>query len=315
MKKNLLRPLYFMVGILLISFACNGLTASPSPTPAETSIATDLPTQTNGPLLIETPSLTQALLPTETPLVGLGSTLTRREDQMVMVYVPQGEFSMGSNDGLPDEQPVHTVYLDAYWIDQTEVTNGMYALCVQAGACQPPGDSSSSTHASYYGDPQYAEYPVIYVSWNDAQIYCSWAEARLPTEAEWEKAARGESGSTYPWGNTFPDCSQANFWISSDGACVGDTSAAGSFPAGASPYGALDMAGNVLEWVADWFGATYYASSPLSNPTGPASGDQRVLRGGACFTDETVMRSTHRMDFNPGKQYNYVGFRCALASP
>jgi formylglycine-generating enzyme required for sulfatase activity len=167
--------------------------------------------------------VTETLSPTETPVVGFGSISTRQADEMVMVYVPEGEFTMGSTDGLFDEQPVNNVDLDAYWIDQTEVTNGMYALCVQAGACQPPSDSSSYTHTCYYGNSQYADYLVIFVAWNDAQAYCAWADARLPMEAEWENAARGESGFTYPWGNTFPTCSLANFWVSNDGACVGDT--------------------------------------------------------------------------------------------
>jgi formylglycine-generating enzyme required for sulfatase activity len=234
---------------------------------------------------------------------------------MVMVAVPEGEFTMGSNDGLPDEQPVHTVFLDAYWIDQSEVTNGMYAVCVQAGACQAPSDASSYKQPSYYGNPQFADYPVIFVAWEEAQAYCAWAGGRLPTEAEWEKAARGENGFTYPWGDTYPTCALANFSVSNGGACVGDTAAVGSTPAGASPYGALDMAGNVLEWVADWFSEAYYGSSPSSNPTGPAAGDYRVLRGGACFTDESVIRATHRISFRPDKHYNYVGFRCVLASP
>jgi len=303
MKKSLHGQLCLIVVILMTSFACNSITATPFPSPTKPPVAT------------KTPSPTEAPSPTETPLVGLGYTLTRPADEMVMVYVPEGEFSMGSNDGLPDEQPVHTVYLDAYWMDQTEVTNGMYAMCVQAGACQLPSDSSSYTHPSYYANSQFADYPVIFVAWNDAQAYCAWADARLPTEAEWEKAARGESGFSYPWGNTYPTCSLANFWLSNGDACVGDTSAVGSYPTGASPYGALDMAGNVLEWVADWFGETYYGSSPSSNPTGPASGDSRMLRGGACYTDESVIRSAHRIYFSPDKHYNYIGFRCVLASP
>jgi formylglycine-generating enzyme required for sulfatase activity len=309
MKKSLHGQLCLIVLILWISLACNSITATPYPSPTEPPVATKIPLPTKAP------SPTKGPAPTEPPVVGLGSTLTRPADEMVMVYVPEGEFPMGSNDGLDDEKPVHTVYLDAYWMDQTEVTNGMYAVCVQAGACQPPSDSSSDTHASYYGNSQYADYPVIYVAWNDAQAYCAWADARLPTEAEWEKAARGESGLPYPWGNTYPTCSLANFWLSYGDACVGDTNTVGSYPTGASPYGALDMAGNVLEWVADWASETYYGSSPSSNPTGPASSDYRILRGGAYCTDESVIRSAHRMSFTPDIHYYYVGFRCALASP
>ena len=304
MKKNLHGQLCLIVMILLISLACNSVTATPSPTQTKPLVATKTSPPTEPPL------------PAETPNAGLGNTYTRPADGMVMVYVPEGKFSMGSNDGIDWDQPVHDVTLDAYWFDQTEVTNGMVALCVQAGACQPPSDLSSYTHPGYYGDSQFADYPVINVSWNDAQAYCAWAGARLPTEAEWEKAALGETGLAYPWGNAYPDCSLANFWGSNGAdACVGDMSAVGSYPAGASPYGALDMAGNVLEWVADWGSKTYYGSSPSSNPTGPAAGDERMLRGGAWVTDETVIRSSHRIWLPPDKHYNYVGFRCALASP
>jgi serine/threonine-protein kinase len=227
---------------------------------------------------------------------------------MLMVYVPEGEFTMGTTDGASDEQPVHTVNLDAYWMDRTEVTNGMYALCVQAGACQQPRNTSSPTQTNYYGTSQFADYPVIYVAWNDAQAYCAWADARLPTEAEWEKAARGTDARTYPWGNTVPNTDLLNFNRN-----VGDTSAVGKYPSGASPYGALDMAGNVDEWVADWFGETYYGSSPSSNPTGPTSSNFRVYRGGSWHDPEYFARSAYRGG-DPPDYYNIViGFRCALS--
>jgi formylglycine-generating enzyme required for sulfatase activity len=214
--------------------------------------------------------------PTEqTPAITSTDTVTptwrRPADGMVMVFVPAGNFLMGSTDGdiaqalqtcpncdFSDEKPQHTVYLDSFWVDQTEVTNRMYALCVAAEKCDPHSNSSSSTHSNYYGNSEYDDYPVIYVSWNDASDYCAWAggdvyDVRLPTEAEWEKAARGTDGRTYPWGNDSPSCSAANY-----SGCVGDTTAVGSYESGQSPYGAYDLAGNVWEWVADWYSGTYY---------------------------------------------------------
>jgi len=223
---------------------------------------------------------------------------------MVMVYVPEGDFSMGSNS-YSDEQPIHIVYLDSFWIDQTEVTNRMYTLCVAAGKCAPPDSSSSYSRSSYYGNPDYGDFPVIYVSWNDASAYCAWADRRLPTEAEWEKAARGTDERTYPWGNTI-DCSLANYY-----SCVGDTTAVGSYESGKSPYGVYDLAGNIWEWVNDWYSDTYYASLPDRNPTGPSSGDYRVLRGGAWFNGDFYVRSADRYWSSPTLSNYYIGFRCS----
>jgi len=215
-----------------------------------------------------------------------------------MVRVPAGEFIMGSDSGEADEKPVHRVYLDEFFIDKYEVTNEQYNQCVSAGSC--------SVNKKYDGftDPQQ---PVVGVDWNQADTYCKWAGKRLPTEAEWEKAARGTDRRTYPWGEMI-DCSRANY-----GDCKhGKTKPVGSYPSGASPYGAMDMAGNVWEWCADWYDENYYKSSPNRNPTGPGSGQYRVLRGGSWYYLPNYLRAASRSGLDPaGRSSGHLGFRCA----
>jgi formylglycine-generating enzyme required for sulfatase activity len=248
--------------------------------------------------------------------LSVGSTMVSKKDDMVLVYVPEGEFIMGSdsNDDSDyqdhsDQKPEHRVYLDAFWIDQTEVTNTMYEKCVDAKVCDRPNNNGSLNRENYWRNPEFGNYPVVWVSWNDAAVYCTWAERRLPSEAEWEKAARGTDARMYPWGNTEPN---ETFLFQTTR--VGDTTESGSYPAGASIYGALDMEGNVSEWVNDWYSDTYYQISPASNPLGPGPNDggKKVMRGGSLISGSDL-HVFARYGLEPENSYRDEGFRCAFS--
>ncbi len=252
-------------------------------------------------------NLTASPAPVTTPTLGAGSEMNRASDGMTVIYIPEGEFQMGNDSSnFEREIPAHTVFLDSYWIDQTEVTNAMYALCVTAGSCGSPKEKKSFTYPEYYGNPTFDDYPVIYVSWDMAGQYCSWAGGRLPTEAEWEKAARGTDGSYFPWPESEITCEKANW-----GSCTDDTAPVGSYVSGKSPYGLLDVAGNVWEWVSDWYDKDYYKKSVSKNPPGPGTGDERGLRGGAFDSLESKVRPAYRFSALPRAADYYIGFRCA----
>ena len=238
---------------------------------------------------------------------------------------------MGSDPGEPyfwgAEYPKHTVYLDSFWIYRTEVTNAMYRLCVEQEGCSEPSAPSSRTHENYFGSLEFNNYPVIHVTQEDAVSYCQWAGARLPTEAEWEKAARGTDGMLFPWGDGALQNNFANFC---DEGCPDpdpkaiqrgmddgyrETAPVGSFPAGASPFDALDMAGNVLEWVSDWYGQDYYSQSPYENPTGPENGTKHIIRGGSWWSGPDGLRPAARASRALDFSSDMVGFRCAVGTP
>ncbi len=217
-----------------------------------------------------------------------------------MVWIPAGEFTMGSDGKIyAIEKPVHQVYLDGYWMYKNDVTVAQYRkFCTATGRQMPdaPNWGWQDNH------------PVVNVSWDDAKAYADWAGVALPTEAEWEKAARGTEGRIYPWGNEW-DAVKCQFNKQ-------ETAPVGSFPAGASPYGCLDMAGNVWQWCADWYGADYYSNSPSRNPTGPETAYWRVLRGGSWSNDSSAyLRASNRVSGAPSGRGGSIGFRCVSRSP
>jgi formylglycine-generating enzyme required for sulfatase activity len=349
-----------MVMFLLISgllvIACSGSQIvksiggggqTPSPTLRNTATRVVNSFSTNTPQDTPTPTLTLTPTITLTPTLGIGSIRVRPLDDMVMLYVPRGEFSMGTDDGYENEKPPHTVALDDYWIDQTEVTNIMFRQFVDATGYRT--DAESLDKSLVYQPGKFTEtpkkwvkvlgadwlhpqgpdsnidglddHPVVQISWNDAAAYCAWAGGRLPTEAEWELAARGTDGRLYPWGNqslsgTLANSADSNLdaiWATTrfdDGYKF--TSPVGHYPQGVSPFGTFDMAGNAAEWVFDIYEYGFYSDSPFSNPTGPAAGYLHVLRGGQWSYNEEGLRSTARIGQLHNYSIDYSGFRCAM---
>jgi formylglycine-generating enzyme required for sulfatase activity len=290
-----------LLAVLLLG-ACS---APPSPIATETQLQATL---TNTPL----PSTGTTTSP---PSSGITSTMIRPSDGMEMVYVPGGSFIL-SERGKVGER-AHNVTLNNYWIDQTEITNMHYSQCVEDGVCQAP--TACAWGDPTYEDDSYQDHPVICVTWQMANDYCEWAGGRLPTEAEWDYAARGPERRLYPWGDHF-DAAMLNFCDSScphedaqypnynDGYVK--TSPVGSYPNGASWCGAMDMAGNVWEWVSDRYAP--YEAIDQDNPQGPKTGSERLIRGGSWYDDAHFLRSDFRHQYNPEDFIHLIGFRCVV---
>ncbi len=272
------------------------------------------------------PTATPIPIPTDPPTPTPEPFISETGSQML--YIPEGIFTMGSDESEErDVQPAHLVRLDAYFIDETEVTNGEYAQCVEDGICDPPDSPNATYHSPYFGDANFDDYPVIFVSWYDADTFCQWRGARLPSEAEWEKAAGFDTVEgvkyVYPWGDAF-DGTRLNFCdqncprdfrdaVVDDG--HQDTAPVGSYSNGRSPLGLADMSGNVMEWVADWYSSRAYSESGDTNPLGPLEGDFKVMRGGSWLSEAADVAVTSRDSFDPLVTRANLGFRCAMNPP
>lgn len=308
MKKVI--PIFALLAILVA--ACGAGNAEPTAIPLPTAFPTNTPPSLNAPA----DAVSNATA---------GQERVSGVDGMPAVYVPDGTFRMGAldTDEERDEKPDHNVTMKGFWMDKLEVTNAMYMLCVQASACEPPQHFKSETREEYFNNPEFNDYPVVYVTSQQAATYCEWAGRRLPTEAEWEYSARGNDYRTYPWGDERPDSSRGNFNY-----FVGDTTRVGNYPAGASIFGVLDLSGNVAEWVADFYDLDYYAQGASVNPTGPGARSEyfnRVVRGGSfqdAFKDVRLANRASVRGSNPDADDPYsadylgefspkIGFRCA----
>lgn len=345
---SLLVNILLIICLACVLVACGQSQATGTNSSSETS--NDIPsltpsinvsTKTAEKTLITTPTVSQTSLQN----LKVGSTMISKKDGMELVYVPEGSFMMGSSEAkieqllrdnpswdrawFADEQPVHEVYLDAFWIDKYEVSNEQFAFFVEDTGYQTGPEKAGYSYVYLDGDWEKVDgadwqhpagpdssnaaipdYPVVHVGWNDAKAYCDWAGRRLSSEAEWEKAARGTEEFSYPWGNEKPNSELLNYAQNNGG-----TIAVGSYPAGSSTYGALDMAGNVWEIVADWYDPAFYGKSQMENPTGPSTGTYRLLRGGSWFDQGgKCVHSANRSQWGLDGADAGVGFRCAVGA-
>jgi serine/threonine-protein kinase len=297
----------------------SSFTLSPSPIPTPSQTSTRLPSVT-------------PLLPTTTPYVNdQGYPVVVGSQGHLMVRIPAGSFTMGLTEAqwqelcsltsepcddpewwIVQQAPAREVMLTHdYWVDVYEVTNGQYQACVDAGVCPAKEYTRSGHHDPYYGNPEFDSFPVLGVSWSEADTFCQeWRGGRLPSEAEWEYAARGTDGRLWPWGNARPTLNLLNYLPSTEipAGYYGDAAEVGSRPDGASPFGLHDMAGNAYEWVADWYGN--YPEAPLVDPQGPDGGRYRVVRGGSFNGSAIEASTTFRWSILPNSTSSEIGIRC-----
>lgn len=315
MKKSLKKLVLIIVVLIMIYAAtsCNlpfkivpntpepdtSLQATTPPVPGDATASPDGAGETTS--TPEAPGLEDIRM----PVVG---SILKWVDLSDFVFVPGGEFTMGEDSATPsDHAPAHAVTLGGFWIQQAEVTNQQYAACVQAGACTVPAQEEDTPY--WYSKYGKVNYPVVGVTWLQAYEYCDYIEGRLPTEAEWEATARGSQGAAYPWGEEEPNCSLLNY---DDCLDPSEPEFVRSYNNGASEFKAMDMAGNVFEWVNDWYGEDYYASSPASNPVGPVDGTKKVYRGGGYASNIDEINPAARFSSDPNEHAADLGFRCVL---
>ncbi len=314
-KRKWMLPVVLLIGFGILGalgfggymvFAKPG-SLSPQSTPTQSPTETTPPTNT-AVIPTATVEFTPTSGPTSVPTATPIPAEIRDNKNIPMVLVPAGEFTMGSDDsGDSSSKPAHTVFLDTFYIDKFEVSNENYDACAYAVECRKPLSTGSVTRRQYYNNPVFANYPVLYVDWKMAQQYCEWRGGRLPTEAEWEKAARGKDARIYPWKGDELNCSYANYY-----GCVGDTTPVDQHENGVSPYGAYGMAGNVWEWTSSMFG--YYPYDTDDGREDPQVRGKRIARGGSWynFGGITSVRVDTRFEIEPGYGGAYVGFRCVL---
>jgi serine/threonine protein kinase len=339
------RPIWLYLGlpILIMGIAVGVLLLKPEPNlPAPPNSSTSI-VKTTEIVRGSTPTAqsqeqsphTQTIIPTKRPSATMtssptlvskpqdGDKLINLTDNATMIYITGGVFWRGVNDQMisdlleictrcekrnfSDGMPLQQIEVQPMWIYQTEVTNAQYKSCVRNGACSPPHQNGSRTHSNYYTSDTFSDYPVVNVNWNDASSYCNWVGGRLPTEAEWEKAARGTDQRLYPWSNYFKLGADANA-----GGTLKDTVSTGSYMSGQSPYGVLDLSGNVYEWISDWYKNDYYVVADSANPTGPVTGEKRVIRGGSFDYREGFASTVFRDFFEPSSSSDNIGFRCVV---
>ncbi len=309
----------FVVGLVLAAaagffifnagfFAAPTATLAPTQKPQPSATFTLVPPTETALAFTATVAATETSLPTSTPYL----TEIKDEKNVAMIYIPAGEFTMGSDtSGDVGSRPAHKVYVEAFYIDKYEVTNEMYDACVYAVECRRPLQLGSMTHQTYFKNQVFSNYPVIYVDWKMANAYCAWRGARLPTEAEWEKAARGaEDERVYPWGGGELDCSFANYH-----GCVGDTAPVDQYEKGKSVYGVYGMAGNVWEWTSSLF--KLYPYDSLDGREDPLKPGERMARGGgwrAFGGNGANIRLDNRLKLDPGYAGPVLGIRCARSA-